>query len=633
MAVAVHHWRPLFRMAIVSPAFATVRPRVLMTRTGESHLLDDIVAEIADEYGSGFVRLCGQPGSGKSTAIAHLAAVFSYNENLNFLDDPTESQIAACPSHRLTIATMPSGGGRNLELTLQPWGIDELIEYLLAVHHDACSSVIERLGSAARYRWLPAVAVIVLERFAADESLTNPVDALIHYIDELLPFPKQRLAAAQFSLAMLQGGSTPITDATAKLTAAKVPSEVKSLLRHEMVQLPVAAERIRTMISNGYFGDLERRLPRKLIKLVGRRVADTPKTIGRLAKLVSSRRAEASHAMAASILLAADPDWQLPTPTKPWTLGGGYFRGAKWPKVNLWRANLAACDLADADLADAKLDNAELLTARFDGARLIRASLTSIRATGVSFRGALLQQANFELATLINADFEGASLGKAQLRRADLTSAKFKSAHLQSADLSGARLSGAIFVDADLTDAGFQDAVLSGIDLRQAVLDGACFDKATMKAIQFEDVRAVRLRLANANLVGAHLTGTSFPGADLSGAILMGAGLADIDWENVSLAGADLRGATFHMGSSRSGLVGSPYACEGSKTGFYTDDYEDLSFKRPEEVRKANLCGADLRGARAEGVDFYLVDLRGAKMDRAVLEQARNTGTILADFE
>ena len=64
------------------------------------------------------------------------------------------------------------------------------------------------------------------------------------------------------------------------------------------------------------------------------------------------------------------------------------------------------------------------------------------------------------------------------------------------------------------------------------------------------------------------------------------------------------------MGSSRSGLVGSPYACEGSKTGFYTDDFEDLTFKRPEEVRKANLCGADLRDARADGVDFYLVDLR-----------------------
>jgi uncharacterized protein YjbI with pentapeptide repeats len=87
------------------------------------------------------------------------------------------------------------------------------------------------------------------------------------------------------------------------------------------------------------------------------------------------------------------------------------------------------------------------------------------------------------------------------------------------------------------------------------------------------------------------------------------------------------------MGSSRSGLVGSPYACEGSKTGFYTDDFDDLSFKRPEEVRKANLCGADLRGVQAEGVDFYLVDLRGVKLDPDLLEQARSTGAILENFK
>jgi uncharacterized protein YjbI with pentapeptide repeats len=86
------------------------------------------------------------------------------------------------------------------------------------------------------------------------------------------------------------------------------------------------------------------------------------------------------------------------------------------------------------------------------------------------------------------------------------------------------------------------------------------------------------------------------------------------------------------MGSSRSGLVNSPYACEGSKTGFYTDDLEDLTFKRPEEVRKANLRGADLRGAKADGVDFYLVDLREAKLDPPLREQASATGAIFDDL-
>ena len=100
---------------------------------------------------------------------------------------------------------------------------------------------------------------------------------------------------------------------------------------------------------------------------------------------------------------------------------------------------------------------------------------------------------------------------------------------------------------------------------------------------------------------------------------------------------ADLRGATFQMGSSHSGLVGSPIACEGSKTGFYTDDREEMYFKRPEEIRKADLRGADLRGAdlrgaNIAGVEFYLVDLRGALLEEHQSAQARQTGTILDDF-
>ena len=78
----------------------------------------------------------------------------------------TPSQLENCSSDCITIAAMPTGNGRNLELSLLPWGMDELIEYLLATHHEVCGSVIERLGAAAHYRWLPAVASIVLERFA-----------------------------------------------------------------------------------------------------------------------------------------------------------------------------------------------------------------------------------------------------------------------------------------------------------------------------------------------------------------------------------------------------------------------------------------------------------------------------------
>src|SRR5262249_28200888 len=102
-----------------------------------------------------------------------------------------------------------------------------------------------------------------------------------------------------------------------------------------------------------------------------------------------------------------------------------------------------------------------------------------------------------------------------------------------------------------------------------------------------------------------------------------------VDWEGADLRRADLRGASFHLGSTRAGLVGSTVPCEGSRTGYYTDDYNDQDFKPPEEIRKANLCGADLRGAKIRKVDFYLVDLRGARYSRQQEKHFRRCGAIL----
>jgi hypothetical protein len=85
------------------------------------------------------------------------------------------------------------------------------------------------------------------------------------------------------------------------------------------------------------------------------------------------------------------------------------------------------------------------------------------------------------------------------------------------------------------------------------------------------------------------------------------------------------------MGSSRSGLVDSPYPSHGTRTGFYTDFYDEIHYRRPEEIRKANLCGADLRGANVRDVDFYLVDLRGAQYDPDQAAHFRRCDAILED--
>jgi uncharacterized protein YjbI with pentapeptide repeats len=135
--------------------------------------------------------------------------------------------------------------------------------------------------------------------------------------------------------------------------------------------------------------------------------------------------------------------------------------------------------------------------------------------------------------------------------------------------------------------------------------------------------------LSGAVLTLGMLTGACLAGSNLRKADLQKAGLAEIDLEGADLRGADLRGASFQLGSTRSGLVGSLIPCEGSKTGFYTDEREEQNYRRPEEIRKANLSYTDLRGAKIKGVDFYLVDVRGAKYTRRQGKYMKRCGAIM----
>ena len=113
-----------------------------------------------------------------------------------------------------------------------------------------------------------------------------------------------------------------------------------------------------------------------------------------------------------------------------------------------------------------------------------------------------------------------------------------------------------------------------------------------MGECNFEEVAAEQLEFDGADLTGSLWTGSTLTEATFANANLTNAGLAEIEWEGADLRDADLRGASFHLGSSRSGLVGSPIAREGSMTGFYTDDFAEQEFKSPEEIRKAELARA-----------------------------------------
>ena len=115
-----------------------------------------------------------------------------------------------------------------------------------------------------------------------------------------------------------------------------------------------------------------------------------------------------------------------------------------------------------------------------------------------------------------------------------------------------------------------------------------------LAAADFHDVN-----LCNALLTGSQMQEANFISAEILAAQVwpISSGLALI----YMMLTCD---ASFHLGSSRSGLVDSLIACEGSRTGFYTDDYDEQDIKPIEEIRKANLRGADLRGANIEGSRF-----------------------------
>ena len=405
------------------------------------------------------------------------------------------------------------------------------------------------------------------------------------------------------------------------------------LLRHRAVQVILATARLCKALDGGDYGVFHH-LQYELIRETAAAVRDSADGMEKLFAMLADHR-PTLQSMAASILHATDTGWtpaEPPAPSHGWKkvvdatrkitagfgdlpsllpcLEGAQLAGAKWPGIKL-----AGARLNDANLAGANLDDAVLAGANAVGCRLARASL----------RRADMSAINLRHADLCGADCSGATMKRTDLTQANLSSARFRSSELCGADLREARID-----DADFSGANLTVAKLDRLALRKATFGGADFNSASLVRCDMEGMRLRRPHFVQADLSGALLTGSVLPKADFQWASLRGAGLAEIQWERADLRHADLRECSFFLGSSRSGLVGSPLASEGSRTGFYTDDFDEQTFKSPEEIRKANLRGADLRSAKIKGVDFYLVDLRNAKYTREQGEQFRRCGAILS---
>jgi uncharacterized protein YjbI with pentapeptide repeats len=625
---------------MIAPDRAPVKPRGISPETGDAIPLEDILLDAL--LGSArTIKIVGGPGSGKTAALAHLAATLPADLGVVYLDDASAFAIAEAARSASVVFTSqnPHSLPEAVCYRLAPWGDDELMEYLLTVHPLECRSVWTRLQAAPdRHlpRGIPELWRIVLDRMTEDEILTSVCGALRQDLRRRLAGTAHRTGAEQYCLAVVTGFSVQAEKCWARVRK-HVDAGALRLLRHDAVRLTLATDRLAGLLESES-GDraLEQHLPRDLVKAVA--AIASPAAIENLSRWIAKRRS-ACHPMAASILHAAVKGW---IPDRSGLLPGGrrlpllstaYLDGAHWKAVNLAGARIADCDLSDSDLTKAVLDRAMAAKANFSHAVLDLGSLIKIQALGADFSMAILTSIDAATANFRDAVFAGADLTNARLPRADFYHATLTNARLVHADLSYAILTDATIDGADFSSADLSWSILNGLALRKARLVKAVFWGAFLKECDLEDVDLPEADFSEAHLQGALLTGSRMPRADFAGADLEGARLADIDWEGADLRKADMRNCVFHLGSSRSGLVNSPIAGEGSRTGFYSDEFDQQIYRPPEEIRKANLCGADLREANLGTTDFYLVDLRGAKYNPNQFEHLRRCGAILFDRE
>jgi uncharacterized protein YjbI with pentapeptide repeats len=608
---------------------AQVRPRIISYVTGEAVPLDDQIGQIIEEGRYKRVGLIGGPGSGKTTAIQHLAAVLPPWALAKLiladdLQDDIKPLTLAAQDSRIIISAgkwLPPLPGQVIFYSLASWGQDDVIEYLLSTHPDQCASVMARLKSADDRGFLqgiPELWVVALDRMARDESITDVRAAIRGELSEWFErHPRARAVTEDFCLTGIGKNADLVLNLALPTVSGDIvkrmqhAQELLRLVRHRPVALLLTADRIKDLVERGRAESiLSHRFSYDLVQEAAMVIAGNTVALQHLSSWLDRHDQTHVHPMAASLLHAAAPGWRPGPGCRP-RLNGAYLIRAAWPGLNLSRANLESADFREADLSGANLKKSQATRTRFPRANLQEAVLDSWVALGADISGANLQSvhamcANFQQANLTGARLIEANLWRANLQKANIEGADFTGANLEEARLTGLKLNGA----------HFEGARFGGADLRECDLE-----EIVLTAPDFHDAD-----LRNALLTGSRLQEANFVGADLRGA-----GLAEIDWPGANLHDADLRRASFHLGSSRSGLVDSPIACEGSRTGFYTDDYDDQDIKSPEEIRKANLRGADLTGANIEAVDFYLVDLRDAKYTRDQASHFYRCRAILED--
>jgi len=586
----------------LAPRVAPVAPRARRPGSTAALPLEQLVLPILQSHSEGRINIIAGPGEGKTTALKHLRAVIPQSFHIRLVDTK-RIEIAA----RIVTSKAVLDNCEMLAVfELCPWTLDDCLEYLVAVHRPQCASVLSRLKddpSLPALKGNPQLLTLAMDSMARDSSIASAREALRIHISNL---PVESLPKDE----------------------AKFIKRHFYWFRHDFVKDIYTASQIAGELSRG---SIPAQLNSPLVKLIpefAAAIRTSRPAIQCLEKLVKDQYSHAAVPMAVSILLRLDPDWR-PSSGHGLRLTNAELPNARWAGLDLSEAILSGADFSGADLNGANLTFAFADSATFD-----RANLRGARLDQTFLENASFQSADLSDASAVKAKFSLTNLKGANLFRSILTGASFEQAVLDDANCQWADFSEAILAlitvsGANFQSASFSHAQLHRVDMTEAQWTGAAFPNARLLACNLEGLQLPYVNFQGANLLKSLLTATLIPGGKFANANLEETGLAHIEWENADLRGANFTKASFHLGSTRSGLVGSIIPCEGSRTGFYTDDFNEQDFKSPEEIRKACLVGANLRGAKVEGSDFYLVDLRRALYSKAQAEHFSKTGAIL----
>ncbi len=647
---------------MIEPARAPVVPRVVCRRSGNVVRLEDEIQRLLDLSESITVQL---DGDGASSALAHLAAVFADSiraQKLVLDDDASDAD-----SVQAIVVVRTSHESRcDVSLRLAAWTRDDFIEYLLAVHSHRCASVMRRLADANQQfaSGSPSVWRLILDRMASDESqsdieaivldeldsrFANPVLADTFADELIIPVPRNEVGY----FGHLGSGTNAAADDVSNIFYSREHSSARQLLSHEDVRQTFAMRRFIRRLTTSTEVDFRYLMSGlaswEVLVRIAKRVRELPPIQIKLQRLFDASNT-LSTTNCATVLSQVDPRWR--PNGKRLRLYRTYCPNVVWPDLDLSFSDLRNSCFTGADLSRAKLSGARLSGADFSDAILRHADFRNASSETPSSQPAnMLDRIKRKLHRHRDSEQPARRIAnqatmethwrtvfvQADLSHADLSGCHFQHANFSRANMTKTEMRQASFHQADFTDADLRDANLTGSTLVDVDLGGAVLDRCVMSDIQaqpglnFENLRATSVQFRAAKLPRSDWTESTLSECCFAGAILSEARLALIHWVDCDLSGADLRRCDFHLGSTRCGLVGSPYPSHGTRTGFYTDEYDEQYFQSPETIRKACLMNADLRGANIDGVDFYLVDLRGAKFDLGQRSQLRVTGAILDD--